>query len=146
MGGKKSNKMVYDNLIKTMVPLNHDRYKTYFTQFLIINTGLVISILTEESLKLGTRVVSILLIVGLFLSIAWLLVLIRVSVEIWNTWHTIRRFEKENNYTLKVSSLERPKGNIAVRLIQWVGQLPAIMVMNIIPIAYFIVFFTLLLE
>ena len=119
----------YKYLIKTFTPLNHDRYKTYFTQFIVVHFGLFIAISKQfEKIKVS------LCVIGIILSIAWFLVLLKISLDINKTWKAIKYFENSSDCQQKI----RVTGI-------GISGIPASVIMLSIPVIFAAVYVLILL-
>jgi len=88
-----------------MVTLNHDRYKTYFTQFIALQFGLFVAMSTQfRDLQV------FLCAVGLALCVVWILVQWKVRQDIRGTWEAIRAYENVTSHLkAKLSSVKKGK-------------------------------------
>ena len=92
----------YELAVTTLLPLDHDRYKSYFTQFTVLHLGLFTAI-SSDKLAYLTPLFSF---VGVLISIVWLFVLIKINSDIKYFWEKIENFEnKRENQSIKLSEL-----------------------------------------
>lgn len=81
----------YDYVLRTLVPLNHDRFKSYFNYFLILQIGLLTLIFVRgtdaiieeadrESFTIGFAIL------GIASSLAWLAILVKITRDIRLAW------------------------------------------------------------
>lgn len=87
----------YKNIIGVILNLNHDRYKSYFNYFIILNLGIITAIGSEFGACIEC-IKQFLSIVGIVLSIAWLLVLFKIFKDIKGAWSAIEQYEKSDKY------------------------------------------------
>lgn len=99
----------YNYLVETFIPLNHDRYKTYFSQFIALHFGLIAAMatMTEESIRMRVYFC----VIGLLLSFVGFLVQWKVWSDIEKTWEKIRNYEAQEDFPnkLKLANPKRPK-------------------------------------
>ena len=124
----------YSNLVNVQLPLNHDRYKTYFTQFLVVIVGLFIGLITKNELNPGIK--SIFYFLGMSLSFIWLLVLCKVTMDIKKCWFSMRLYESLSSQIVQLTSLGALKHGKNL-----FGKVPATTVMNTVPILAFLSFY-----
>ena len=120
--------------MKVQLPLNHDRYKTYFTQFLIVIVGLFSGLIAGKALLPETKL--ILYFLGMSLSIIWLLVLCKVTVDIKKCWYSMRLYEVLSSQIVQLTSLGSSKHRKNL-----FGYIPATLSMNIVPLFTFLAFY-----
>jgi hypothetical protein len=87
----------YKNLINIIIKLNNDRYKSYFNYFIIMNLGTLTAIGSDFS-KEVSNLRLFLSMIGIILSISWLLVLYKVQKDIHLSWKKIEDYEKSDQY------------------------------------------------
>jgi len=95
----------YEQLVGTLT-LNHDRYKTYFAQFIALHFGLFAA--------MGTQFYNLrifLSLIGLVVCVVWIIVQWRIRQDIIGTWDAIRIYEKDAA-RLKVKLSEVKRGRI----------------------------------
>ena len=124
----------YSNLVNVQLPLNHDRYKTYFTQFLVVIVGLFTGLIASNELQIEIKLIFHLL--GMSLSIIWLLVLCKVTVDIKKCWFSMRLYEAVSSQIVQLTSLGSSKHNKNL-----FGKVPATTIMNTVPILTFLAFY-----
>jgi hypothetical protein len=91
----------YKLAVGVLIPLNHDRYKAYFTQFIVLHFGLFAA-MNNNLLPNMQFAVPILCAVGVILSFIWLLTLMKINADISELWGLVEDYEKENkNLELK---------------------------------------------
>jgi hypothetical protein len=110
-------------LIENQIPLNHDRYKTYFTQFIVVHLG-IFTALAQEGFK---EMTSIFCAAGIVLSFAWLLVLLKIKSDISETWKDLEKIEAALSEEERITAIPRI-------------DMPASRVMLFIPIIFFFVY------
>ena len=137
----------YDLLLRAVVPLNHDRFKSYFNYFLVLQIGLLTLIFTRapESLigDAGTQILFTRALSGLGMlsCTAWLLILLKIVRDIRLAWHTAIHIEHEaraqvslaEDYVFGSSQLE-------TRYTRLVRFVPASGVMTVFPIVFLVVY------
>jgi hypothetical protein len=104
----------YRQLVETVLELNHDRFKTYFTQFLVLHFGIFIAIyqlgestdLILNSSKNGLQL--LLCLIGISLAFVWYKVLLHIKRDIREAWTKIWRYEQSLGLRLRIS--ESPDG------------------------------------
>lgn len=119
----------YDLLVKTIIPLNHDRYKSYFNQFAVMNFSLLVAISTQQLQYLKIP----LSIIGIILSLCWLLVLYKIRDDIKKTWKAIKKYEEgpSCDQIVKITETEKMKTHAST-------------VMLCIPLLFIIVYLMIL--
>jgi hypothetical protein len=129
----------YRYLVEILIPLNHDRYKTYFNTFLILNSGLILASIKDFAPTVFQRIAWAVCLAGVVLSIIWMIVLYKVTADISAAWKAIEAYEKDSGQKVKLTGLEETAKikKTAMR------KLPATRVMNLLPLC-FIIFFILL--
>jgi uncharacterized membrane protein len=87
----------YKNLISVILNLNHDRYKSYFNYFIVLHLGMITAIGTNfgEQIDHSRQFLCIL---GIVLSIVWLLVLYKIQRDIREAWRAIEQYESSEQY------------------------------------------------
>ena len=88
----------YKYSVEVLLNLNHDRYKTYFTQFMVLHLGIFTAMNAEKLSKL----ISLFAGIGMVLSFIWFLVLLKISADIRKLWDTIRRYEEASNHSINL--------------------------------------------
>ena len=83
----------YKLAVKVLLPLNHDRYKSYFTQFIVLHFGLF-SAMNMDFLSKNPAKVLILSAVGIFFSRIWWLTLKKIYADITALWGLIQDYEE----------------------------------------------------
>ena len=83
----------YDLAVRILVPLNHDRYKSYFNHFTIINLGLFTAMNADKF----DPIKQCLAYLGIVACIIWLIVLIKINIDISNLWKKIGSYENSSN-------------------------------------------------
>jgi len=124
----------YSDLVNVQLPLNHDRYKTYFTQFLVVIVGLFTGLITSNKLQLEIKPIFHFL--GMSLSIIWLLVLCKVTVDIKKCWFSVRLYEVVSSQIVQLTSLGSSEHSKNL-----FGKIPATTIMNTVPILTFLAFY-----
>lgn len=81
--------------VEVLLPLNHDRYKVYFTQFIVVHFGLF-TLMKTDVLEGVSYKISSLCIVGMFFSFLWFLTLHKIYADISNLWKLIKDYEKKH--------------------------------------------------
>ncbi len=82
----------YEMAVKVLVPLNHNRYKDYFTQFIVLHFGLF-TLMKEGLLFDFPFKVPLLSAVGVIFSFIWLLTLMKIRSDIFKLWNLIKVYE-----------------------------------------------------
>lgn len=94
----------YEQLVG-MVTLNHDRYKTYFTQFIALQFGLFIAMSTQFN-----DLLVFFCAVGLAVCVVWTLVQWKIQQDIKGTWDAIETYENGSSHLrAKLSSVKKRK-------------------------------------
>ncbi len=88
----------YKYSIEVLLNLNHDRYKTYFTQFMVLHLG-IFTAMNADSLS---SLIQFLAVVGILLSVIWFMVLRKVAADIKKLWRLIEDHEKPLKQSIKV--------------------------------------------
>lgn len=111
----------YERLVNVMIPLNHDRYKTYFVHFFAVNIAIFAGIANEFTDDIANAKV-FLAFVGVVINIIWYLVQRKVQLDIKNVWSLIEKYEKcsEFNDCIRISNTPSPKGFPSSELMLWV--------------------------
>ncbi len=84
----------YKMAVEVLVPLNHNRYKDYFTQFIVLHFGLFTLMKVDMPPDILFKV-PILSAVGVILSFIWLLTLMKIRSDISKLWKLIEDYEDE---------------------------------------------------
>jgi hypothetical protein len=129
----------YRYLVEILVPLNHDRYKTYFNTFLILNSGLILASIKDFAPAVFQQIALAVCLAGIALSIIWMIVLYKVTADIRAAWKAIEAYEKNSEQKVKLTALEEFAKIKKTAIRKW----PATKVMNLLPLC-FIAFFILL--
>lgn len=88
----------YKYSIEVLLNLNHDRYKTYFTQFMVLHLG-IFTAMNADRLSLLFQFFAV---VGILLSVIWFMVLRKVAADIKKLWRLIEDHEKSLKQSIKV--------------------------------------------
>ncbi len=80
----------YKYSVEVLLNLNHDRYKTYFAQFIILQLG-VFTAMSNDKLS---SLLPLLTIIGIFIGIIWLLTLRKINADIRQLWNQIKAYEE----------------------------------------------------
>ncbi len=128
---------VYKMAVEVLIPLNHNRYKDYFTQFIVLHFGLFASMRKEFLPGISCKV-PFLCAVGMLLSYFWFLTLYKIYADITNLSNQIEKYEnKDSKLEFKISESNR-KQDISKLVIH-----SGIVMMGIpilIGVVYFIIF------
>lgn len=68
----------YKYSVEVLLNLNHDRYKTYFTQFMVLQLGIFTAMNADKLSKLIPLFADI----GMALSFIWFIVLIKIALDV----------------------------------------------------------------
>ena len=88
----------YKYSVEVLLNLNHDRYKTYFTQFMVLHLGIFTAMNADKLSKLIPLFADI----GMALSFIWFIVLIKIALDIKKLWGLIKSYEESSDQSIKV--------------------------------------------
>jgi hypothetical protein len=88
----------YKYSIEVLLNLNHDRYKTYFAQFMVLHLGIFTAMNADKLSKL----IPLFAVIGMALSVIWFIVLIKITLDIKKLWGLIEKYEKSSEQSIKV--------------------------------------------
>lgn len=96
----------YKLLVEKLIPLDHDRYKSYFAQFVTLHFSLFVAISTQ--FKSQYRELSA---IGIFLCVIWFILLLKIISDIKNKWAAVESYENNSACTqiIKLSKIKRMK-------------------------------------
>lgn len=123
---------IIDRHIQYIEPLNHDRYKSYFTHFLATNISLVAGIFYLYDKKLNT-LIKIGGCAGIFFSVIWFMIMLKIAVDIHKSHKT-----KEMAYRMLPYS--QPHLNWVLRFI---SHIYPSWLMLLFPVGFFIIYLLL---
>lgn len=112
----------YKYSVEVLMNLNHDRYKTYFTQFMVLHLGIFTAMNVDKLISL----LELFSIIGMILSLIWLLVLVKISLDIAKLSNIIENYELSTNQIIKVHETNS-------------SFVPASWLMLFVPMLFFIV-------
>ena len=95
----------YKLAVKVLIPLNHDRYKSYFTQFIVLHFGLF-TLMNKDLLPNSPIEVPFLCIVGIVVSYIWWLKLKKIRADIAELWRRIKNHEDERYKDKKYKNIK----------------------------------------
>ena len=93
----------YKYSIEVLLNLNYDRYKTYFTQFIVLHLGIFTAMNTDRLSSL----IPLLAVVGILLSVIWFMVLRKIAADIRELWHLIEDHEKSLEQSIEKRGQKR---------------------------------------
>ena len=88
----------YKYSVEVLLNLNHDRYKTYFTQFMVLHLG----IFTAMNADKLSQLIPLFANIGMALSIIWFIVLLKIAFDIKKLWGLIKEYEQSTEQLIKV--------------------------------------------
>ena len=122
----------YKRLVEVIIPLNHDRYKTYFVHFFAVHFAIFAGIANEFTKSIiGAR--SVLVIIGLVLSIIWFFVQIKIVQDIKNVWKIIEDYENGKEFVDSIYISKTPSKNCT----------PASKLMLAVPVGFLLIYVAL---
>ncbi len=118
----------YKLLIETLIPLDHDRYKSYFAEFVTLHFSLFVAISTQ--FKSQYRELSA---IGIVLCVIWFMLLLKITSDIKNRWEAVASYENNPACTqiIKLSKIKRM-------------ELPGSKLLLVIPIAFLAAYIVIL--
>lgn len=125
----------YKKLIEVIIPLNHDRYKSYFVHFFAVQVAIFAGIANDFTKELsGSRIT--LIVVGIITAAIWFFVQRKISYDIRNVWEMLSKFENGEDFDDQIKVSDTPSKNYT----------PASMLMLTVPLGCIIVHLALLLK
>ncbi|MHB8483391.1 MAG: RipA family octameric membrane protein [Nitrospiria bacterium] len=120
----------YKLLVGILIPLNHERYKSYFTQFAVMHFGLFLAIKQFKGLFRWLSVV------GIILCVIWLLVLWGIRSDIKNKWKLVKQHENKDSFqNLKLYDEEQKsqvlQGSILMLFVPFLFIVVYVMIMTL---------------
>ena len=112
----------YKYSVEVLMNLNHDRYKTYFTQFMVLHLGIFTAMNVDKLISL----LELFSTIGMTLSLIWLLVLVKISLDIAKLSDTVENYELSTKQKIKVHETTS-------------SFVPASRLMLLVPMLFFIV-------
>ena len=100
----------YKRLIEVIIPLNHDRYKSYFVHFFAVQVAILAGIANDFTKDmLGARIT--LVFVGIVMAIIWFFVQRKISHDIKNVWQMLSKHEKDDAFKDCIKVSDTPSKN-----------------------------------
>jgi len=137
----------YRMSVEVLLNLNHDRYKSYFTQFIVLHFG-IFTVYNSKNLEHLTCLLSA---VGVILAIVWFFALCVIREDIKRLWELITDYEDDPTQSIKIkinesraskSILKRktdaPRGEFA-KLMRFMQKQGSGKLMLSVPILFIIV-------
>ena len=95
----------YKFSVEVLLNLNHDRYKTYFAQFIVLQLG----VFTALNIDKLSKLIPLFSIVGIIIGLVWFLTLRKINADIHQLWYLIEKHEKTlSNQSIKINESRTP--------------------------------------
>ncbi len=125
----------YKRLIEVIIPLNHDRYKSYFIQFFAVHVAILTGIANDFTKDMvGVRIT--LVIIGIVMAAIWFLIQRKISHDIRNVWQMLSAQENSDEFKDRIKISDTPSKN----------GMPASMLMLSIPVGFVLIYVALSLS
>ncbi|WP_369160813.1 hypothetical protein [Candidatus Thiodiazotropha sp. LNASS1] len=97
----------YKRLIENVIPLNHDRYKSYFVQFFAVHFAILAGIASDFTQKTQGAETTLVL-MGIVMAGIWLLVQRKLSLDIKNVWEMVTIIESCEKFRDRIKFSDTP--------------------------------------